>query len=68
MKNATSSRRRGRPSLDTVRVEVMVPRHVFDQLLAEESASHGKIYRTRVACNVLCEWANARAGSGHQTS
>jgi hypothetical protein len=48
--------RMGRPRLDNVRVECMVPRAVYDRLVAEEQAGRG--YRTRVAANVLCDWAN----------
>jgi hypothetical protein len=48
--------RMGRPKLNNVRVECMVPRAVYDRLVAEEQAGHG--YRTRVAAGVLCDWAN----------
>jgi hypothetical protein len=55
---AAQQRARGRPRLDVpnVRVECMVPREVYDKLLAAERAGLG--YRTRVAANVLCNWAN----------
>ena len=49
-------RARGRPRLDNVRVECMVPRSVYERLVAEERAGHG--YRTRVAAKVICDWAN----------
>jgi hypothetical protein len=50
-------RQRGRPRQDTVRIETMVPRKVYNQLVAVERET--RIYRTRVACAVLCEWASA---------
>ena len=53
---AAQQRARGRPRLDNVRVECMVPRSVYDRLVAEERAGNG--YRTRVAASVLCDWAN----------
>jgi hypothetical protein len=50
---------RGRPRLlvPNVRVECMVPKAVYDQLVKAEAATN--VYRTRVAAAVLCEWANA---------
>jgi hypothetical protein len=53
-------RGRGRPRLDTRRVECMVPREVYEQLIREEAATN--VYRTRVAAHVLCEWAATRSG------
>jgi hypothetical protein len=53
---APQQRARGRPRLNNVRVECMVPQAVYDRLIAEEQAGRG--YRTRVAANVLCDWAN----------
>jgi hypothetical protein len=61
-------RGRGRPKLDTVRVECMVPRDVYDKLVQAEE--RGEAYRTRVAASVLCAWADGSipvADSGHQT-
>ena len=49
--------RMGRPKLNNVRVECMVPRDVYDRLIEQEQAGRG--YRTRVAANVLCEWAKS---------
>jgi hypothetical protein len=58
-------RRRGRPRLDTVRIECHVPRQVLNKLLEVESQT-GK-YRTRVAAGVLTEWAATKTNSfyGH---
>lgn len=46
---------RGRPRLGTFRLECMLPKYVRDELMRVEVES--EIYRTRVAANVLCEWA-----------
>jgi hypothetical protein len=48
------TRGRGRPRLNTpnVRVECMIPRTVYDRLIAAEQAGHG--YRTRIAAKILC--------------
>jgi hypothetical protein len=53
---APQQRARGRPKLGDCRVECVVPKAVYDRLVAEEQAGHG--YRTRVAAGVLCDWAN----------
>ena len=59
-------RGRGRPRLPyaTIRIECMVPKVVYDRLVDAERA--GKGYRTRVAANVLCNWA-ASTGAVHST-
>jgi hypothetical protein len=57
------SRGRGRPRLNNVRIECMVPREVYDQLVKVESST--EVYRTRVAAAVLCEWANATRAGGY---
>jgi hypothetical protein len=59
-RNGQVVRGRGRPRLDTVRIETCVPRKVYNQLVRVESSTG--IYRTRVACSVLCEWANSTSG------
>jgi len=55
----SQTRTRGRPRLaqPNVRIECMVPKLVMDELMRRENAGQG--YRTRVAANVLCNWANA---------
>jgi hypothetical protein len=57
-------RPRGRPRLNNVRIECMVPRAVLDELVRREKAGQG--YRTRIAANVLCTWLKATQGSGYQ--
>lgn len=54
-------RRRGRPRLasPSYRLETMIPREVLDQLKQVEAESG--VYRTRIACKVLCEWAHTKA-------
>jgi hypothetical protein len=59
-------RGRGRPRVDSRRVECMVPPEVYEQLIREEQASG--TYRTRVAANVLCEWASGRSAPSVQAS
>lgn len=64
--SAAIRRGRGRPRLDNVRVECSVPRDVFEQLVAEERVTG--TYRTRVAANVLCDWAKTSDRSVRHTS
>jgi hypothetical protein len=45
----------GRPSVGTFRLETTLPQQVLDELIREENATG--LYRTRVAANVLCNWA-----------
>ena len=52
-------RGRGRPRLDTRRIECSVPRAVYEALLREQSRSG--VYHTRVAAHVLCSWAGVSA-------
>jgi hypothetical protein len=52
---------RGRPRLGTYRLECMLPKYVRDELMRVEIES--EVYRTRVAANVLCEWAQQKAFS-----
>jgi hypothetical protein len=61
--------RRGRPRVDTVRVECSVPRKVYDRLLLAEKLSG--VYHTRVAATVLTVWSSNITevrGFGRQTS
>jgi hypothetical protein len=53
-------RRPGRPRLGDVRIEITVPKAVLDVLMAREQQTN--VYRTRVACNVLCNWASRETG------
>jgi len=53
-------RGRGRPRVDTVRVECNVPREVMQLLIQREAETN--VYRTRIAANVLCEWASRTTG------
>jgi hypothetical protein len=55
-------RRPGRPSLGdtTARIEITVPRAVVDLLIERERVTN--VYRTRIACNVLCKWASRESG------
>jgi hypothetical protein len=57
---------RGRPRLGVYRLETTIPRAVLDKLIRLEQAGAG--YRTRIAANVLCNWAKASkpGGSVHQ--
>jgi hypothetical protein len=52
-------RKCGRPQQGNYRLETMLPQQVLNELVREENSSG--IYRTRVAANVLCEWARKRA-------
>jgi hypothetical protein len=54
---------RGRPRVGDVRIETVIPQRVMDELLKHERAGRG--YRTRVAANVLCEWAGVNVSDGH---
>jgi len=58
-------RGRGRPRLGNKRVECMVPKPVLDQLMKEEAKTG--IYHTRIAANVLCNWA-AKKGAFQETA
>jgi hypothetical protein len=49
--------RRGRPRLGDFRLECILPNSVKRRLIQEERRTH--VYRTRVAANVLCEWAKS---------
>jgi hypothetical protein len=49
----------GRPRLGEYRLECMLPRAVLDALIERENESG--VYRTRIAANVLCEWAKSSA-------
>jgi len=46
-------RARGRPRLGDVRLETIVPKAVWEELLRREAATG--VYRTRVAANILTE-------------
>jgi hypothetical protein len=48
-------RKIGRPTVGSYRLETMLPAQVLKELMREEAASG--VYRTRVAANVLCNWA-----------
>jgi hypothetical protein len=60
IKAAVVIRRRGRPRTDNVRIECMVPKEVMRLLVQREQAGQG--YRTRIAANVLCQWASRETG------
>lgn len=49
----------GRPRLGDFRLETMLPLAVLDELVRVENESG--VYRTRVAANILCEWAKNNA-------
>jgi hypothetical protein len=51
-------RGRGRPKLGDFRLETMLPHTVFKKLLRVENETG--VYRTRIAANVLCNWASMK--------
>jgi len=51
---------KGRPRVGDCRIEVTVPRAVFELLLERERVTD--IYRTRIAADVLCQWASRETG------
>jgi hypothetical protein len=53
-------RKVGRPKVGDCRIETVVPKEVMALLIQREQAGHG--YRTRIAANVLCEWASRTTG------
>jgi hypothetical protein len=53
-------RGRGRPKLGDCRIETMIPQRVMALLIQKETEGRG--YRTRIAANVLCEWASRQTG------
>jgi hypothetical protein len=53
-------RRPGRPRFGDVRIEITVPRAVIDLLLERERVTN--VYRTRIAADVLCQWASRETG------
>jgi hypothetical protein len=55
-----NQRRRGRPKLGDVRIEVVVPKAVMTLMLQREAQTN--VYRTRIAANVLCNWASKETG------
>jgi hypothetical protein len=52
---------RGRPRCGDWRLECVLPRYVLEELMREEIASG--LYRTRVAANVLINWAQKSNGN-----
>jgi len=48
----------GRPRLGCYNLQTILPRDVFDELMRVENETD--VYRTRVAANVLCEWARSQ--------
>jgi len=46
---------KGRPKLGVFRLQTILPANVMNALLDAENATGA--YRTRIAANVLCEWA-----------
>ena len=53
-------RGRGRPRVGDCRLEMIVPRAVMEVIIAREQCTN--VYRTRIAANVLCEWASRTTG------
>jgi len=51
---------KGRPRVGDARIEITVPRAVFDLLLERERVTD--VYRTRIAADVLCQWASRETG------
>jgi hypothetical protein len=54
-KSQAQARGPGRPRLGDVRIACKVPQRVADALRRREETTG--VYRTRVAANVLCNWA-----------
>lgn len=50
----------GRPRVGDQRIEITVPRAVVDLLLERERVTN--VYRTRIAADVLCQWASRETG------
>jgi hypothetical protein len=50
----------GRPRVGDVRIELVVPKAVMDLILERERVTN--VYRTRIAANVLCQWASRETG------
>jgi hypothetical protein len=46
---------RGRPVLGVYSLRCMLPANVLQELMRVENET--EVYRTRIAANVLCEWA-----------
>jgi hypothetical protein len=57
---AQSQRGRGRPKVGDCRIETVVPQRVMELLIQREQEGAG--YRTRIAANILCEWASKQTG------
>ena len=53
-------RGRGRPRVGDCRIETVIPREVMALLIQREEQGRG--YRTRIAANILCEWASRQTG------
>lgn len=53
--SAPPARHIGRPRVGSYRLQCMLPAVVIEELVRIENESGD--YRTRVAANVLCEWA-----------
>jgi hypothetical protein len=45
----------GRPKLGDYRLQAILPQFVLNELMRVENET--EVYRSRVAANVLCEWA-----------
>jgi hypothetical protein len=55
-----TKRGRGRPKVGDCRIETVIPQRVMALLIRREH--EGKGYRTRIAANVLCQWASRETG------
>lgn len=54
----------GRPRVGDCRIEFTIPRAVMQALIDREEKT--KVYRTRLAANVLCDWASRTTGRAIQ--
>ena len=62
---ANNTRGPGIPKLGTYRLECVLPAKVLNELIRREQETG--VYRTRVAANVLCNWAE-NSGDAHKSS
>jgi hypothetical protein len=53
MSLTSQGKRPGRPRCGDVRIEFVVTKAAWDELLRREAASGGKVYRTRIAATIL---------------
>jgi len=64
MSTEAQAQRVGRPRIGTYRLQCILPAQVLNELLNVENETD--VYRTRIAAQILCEWAEQQRRSRSQ--